>query len=73
MNLPVISQLVALIEEIFKMHGTEVVQVAEEVGIETAEKDPQVQAVTDASVALVTAAKTLKTAIETAPPVVPVK
>jgi len=73
MNLPVISQLVALIEEIFKTHGTEVVKVAEQAAVGAAvssvEADPKVQAVTEASMALLDAAKTLKSAISTAPPV----
>lgn len=73
MNLPVISQLVALIEEIFKTHGTQVVQVAEQAAVGAAvtsvEADPKVQAVTQASVALLAAAQTLKSAIQTAPPV----
>ncbi len=73
MNLPVISQLVSLIEEIFKAHGTEVVQVAEQAAVGAAvssvEADPKVQAVTEASMALLNAAQTLKAAIQTAPPV----
>lgn len=73
MNLPVISQLVELIEEIFKAHGTEVVKVAEQAAIGAAvssvEADPKVEAVTEASVALLAAAQSLKSAIQTAPPV----
>lgn len=73
MNLPVISQLVSLIEEIFKTHGTEVVKVAEQAAIGAAissvEVDPKVQAVTAASVSLLNAAQMLKEAINTAPPI----
>ncbi len=73
MNLPVISQLVSLIEEIFKAHGTEVVKVAEQAAVSaavsTAESDPKVQAVTEASIALLAAAQTLKAALKTAPPI----
>jgi hypothetical protein len=67
MNIPVILQLVSLIEEIFKVHGSTVIHAAEQAAastaVETVEQDPKVAAVTEASVALLAAAKSLKTAI----------
>lgn len=70
MNIPILTQLVYLIEEIIKEHGKAVAQTAEQAAIQSAEQDPKVQAVTMASTALLDAAQNLKTAINT--PNVPV-
>lgn len=74
MNIPVLTQLAILIEEIFKSHGPEVAQAAEQAAVTTAvgtaEADPKVQAVTMASVALLTAAQNFKATVN-APPSVP--
>lgn len=74
-SIPVLSELVSLIEEIFKAHGPEVVKAAEQAAItasvQTAEQDPKVEAVTAASIALLTAAKSLKEAIDTQEPSAP--
>lgn len=71
MNVPVISQLVSLIEEIFKAHGEQVAKAVGEAAagaaIQTAEADPKVQAVTEASIALLTAAQGLKAVIDAHP------
>lgn len=68
MNIPLITHLITLIEEIFKAHGKEVVEAAGEAAagaaIQTAEADPKVAAVTEASVALLAAAQSLKAAID---------
>ena len=68
MNIPVLSALVAFIEGIFKHTApavtTAVEQAAVGAAVESAEQDPKVAAVTAASVALLTAAKGLKTAID---------
>lgn len=72
MNIPVLTQLVLLIEELIKSHGPEVAQAAgqaaEAAAIQTAQTDPKTQAVTAASLALLSAAQNLKTAINTPPP-----
>lgn len=74
MNIPVLSQLISLIEEILKAHGPAVAKAAEAAAVgaayDAAEQDPKVQAVTEASVVLLQAAKSLKAAID-APPAPP--
>ena len=71
MNVPVISQLITLIEEIFKAHGEQVAKAASDAAVgaavATAEADPKVQAVTEASMAMLAAAQSLKAAIQTDP------
>lgn len=71
MNVPVISQLITLIEEIFKAHGEQVAKAAGEAAagaaLSTAEADPKVAAVTEASVALLAAAQSLKAAMDAHP------
>jgi uncharacterized membrane protein len=67
MNIPVITQLISLIEEIFKAHGATMAKAAEEAAVAGVEQDPKVQAVTVASVALLAAAQDLKTAISATP------
>jgi hypothetical protein len=68
MKIPVLSQLVSLIEELFKAHGQDVMKAAGEAAagaaLSTVEVDPKVAAVTTATVALLSAAQSLKTAID---------
>ncbi len=68
MNVPVLSELVDFIEGLFKHTApgvvTAVEQAAAGAAIESAESDPKVQAVTAASIALLTAAKDLKKTID---------
>lgn len=68
MDIPVLAQLVVLIETLFKSHGPEVIKAAEQAAagaaISTAETDPKIQAMTAASVALLQAAQNLKTEID---------
>ncbi len=75
MNIPVLTQLVSLIEEIFKAHGSAVAQAAEtaaaQAAIGTVEQDPKVEAITAASIALLTAAQNVKEALNT-PSAVPI-
>lgn len=76
MNIPLLSYLVNLIEEVLKTSGPAVGKAAAEAAVTTAESDPKVQAVTDASVALLTAAQSLKTAVNNhpdAPDIIPAK
>ncbi len=65
MNIPVLKQLVHLIEEIFKTEAPIVEQAATAAALQTVEQDPKVQAVTAASVALLAAAKEFKEAVNT--------
>jgi hypothetical protein len=58
MNIPLLTKLAHLIEEIFKAEAP----VAENIAITTVESDPKVQAVTAASLAMLQAAKDLKAA-----------
>ncbi len=71
MNIPLLSYLVHLIEEIMKTDGPVVAKAAGEAAataaIASAESDPKVQAVTAASLALMTAAQNLKTAVNEHP------
>ncbi len=67
MNIPLLSYLVHLIEEVLKTDGPVVAQAAETAAIASVESDPKVQAVTAASVALLDAAKTLKEAVNEHP------
>lgn len=63
MNVKLLSELVDFIEGLFKHTAPIVVQAAEGAAVASAESDPKVQAVTEASVALLAAAQTLKSAI----------
>ncbi len=67
MNIPLLSYLVHLIEEVLKKDAPVIGQAAATAAIETAEQDPKVQAVTVASVALLDAAKNLKEAVNEHP------
>ncbi len=62
MNIPLLTYLVHLIEEVLKTDAPIVEQAAVSAAVETAEQDPKVQAVTAASIALLQAAQTLKAA-----------
>lgn len=72
MTIPVLTQLIELIEEMLKAHGEAVAKAAEvaatEAAVSTIEQDPKVQAVTAASYALLEAAQGLKTALNTEKP-----
>ena len=67
MNVPILKALVEFIEGIFKHTAPTVVTAVEQAAagaaVASAESDPKVQAVTAASIALLTAAKELKGAI----------
>ncbi len=63
MNIPLLSYLVHLIEEIIKKDAPIVGQAAAAAAVETAEQDPKVQAITAASAALFDAAQNLKTVV----------
>ncbi len=70
MNIPVLSYLVHLIEELLKTEAP----VVGEAAAAAAEQDPKVQAVTSASAALLDAAQRLKAAVDDhpdAPTIVP--
>lgn len=71
MNIPVITQLITLLEEIFKAHGQQVAQAAgaaaEGAALSTVESDPKVAAVTEASMALLAAAQNMKALMEQHP------
>jgi hypothetical protein len=58
MNIPLLTKLAHLIEEIFTAEAP----VAENIAIATVESDPKVQAVTAASLAMLQAARELKAA-----------
>jgi hypothetical protein len=69
MNVPLLTKLMHLIEEIMKSE----VPVVTTAAVETAESDPKVQAITAASVALLSATQDMKAAINAPPdPNVPV-
>ncbi len=73
-NIPLISYLVHLIEEVLKTEAPIVGKAAEAAAIETAEQDPKVQAITAGLVVLAQANQTLKTAVNEhpdAPEIVP--
>ncbi len=71
MNVPILKELVYFIEGLFKHTAPTVVYAVEQAAagaaVAAAESDPKVQEVTAASIALLTAAKSLKAAIETPP------
>jgi len=67
MNIPLITHLLNLIEEIFKADAPVVEKAVTEAAITTVETDPKVQAITAASAALVSAAQNLKTAVQDTP------
>jgi hypothetical protein len=60
MNIPLLTKLVHLIEEILRSE----VPVVEEAAVQTAESDPKIQAVTAASVALLAATKDMRAAVD---------
>ncbi len=63
MNLSLLKHLVSLIEEIFKADAPVIEKAAVAGAVASAEQDPKVQAITDASVALLAAAQNLKQAV----------
>ncbi len=67
MNIPLLSYLVHLIEEIMKTDAPVIEKAATAAAIQTAEADPKVQAVQAASLALAQAAQELKTAVNEHP------
>ncbi len=67
MNIPLLSYLVNLIEEVLKTDGPVVAKAATAAAVASAESDPKVQAVTAASVVLLQAAQDLKTAVNDHP------
>jgi hypothetical protein len=67
MKLKLLSELASFIETLFTHAAPVVAQAAEGAAVASAESDPRVQAVTEASVALLAAAQTLKTAIANHP------
>ncbi len=67
MNIPLLSYLVHLIEEVLKKDAPVVGEAVAAAAVTSVESDPKVQAVTAASVALLEAAQTLKTAVDEHP------
>jgi transcriptional regulator of nitric oxide reductase len=67
MNIPLLSYLVNLIEELLKKDGPVVAKAAGAAAVAGAESDPKVQAITAATVAVLAATKTLKTAVDAHP------
>jgi hypothetical protein len=67
MNVPLLTNLLHLIEEIFKADAPAVGQAVGVAALAAAEQDPKVAAVTTASVALLAAAQNLKAAIHSDP------
>ncbi len=67
MNIPLLTQLVHLIEEVLKSEGAAAGQAAAQAAVGTMETDPKVQAVTEASMALMAAAQKLKAAANPPP------
>jgi hypothetical protein len=67
MNVPLLSYLVNLIEELLKKDGPVVAQAATSAALAGAESDPKVRAVTVASVTLLAAAQNLKAAVNNHP------
>jgi hypothetical protein len=65
MNIPLLSQLAHLIEEILKSDVPVVERAATDAAVKSIEQDPKVQAVQTASIALLQAAKDLKAAANT--------
>lgn len=65
MNIPLLTQLAHLIEEILKADAPVMEKTVITAAISTAEQDPKVQAVQAASIALLTAAHDLKAATQT--------
>ncbi len=70
-NIPLLKYLAHLVEEIFKTEGPAVAGAATKAALETAEADPKVQAVTEASAAFLEAAQNLKAAAAEAQPAAP--
>lgn len=67
MNIPLLSYLVHLIEEVLKTDGPEVGKAVASAAVASVESDPKVQAVTAASVALLVATRDLKAAVNEHP------
>jgi hypothetical protein len=67
MNVPIITHLLHLIEEIFKADAPSVEKAVGVAALAAAEQDPKVEAVTAASVALLAAAQNLKVAMKADP------
>lgn len=62
MNIPLLSKLAHLIEEILKAEGPAIGQAVAGAAVATAEQDPKVEAVTAAAATLLMAAQQLKSA-----------
>ena len=76
MNIPLLSYLVNLIEELLKKDGPVVAQSAGAAALASAESDPKVQGIMVASTALLAATQNLKTAVNAhpdAPEITPAK
>lgn len=67
MNVPLLSYLVNLIEELLKKDGPVVAKAAASAAVAGAETDPKVQAITAATVAVLAATQTLKAAVNEHP------
>jgi hypothetical protein len=65
MNIPLLTKLAHLIEEILKADAPVVGRAAAAAAVASAESDPKVQAVTAASAVLLEAAQNLKAAVNT--------
>jgi len=64
-NVPVLHQLIVLIEEILKADAPVAAKAAETAALATAQSDPKVQAITAGATALLAAAQSLKAVINT--------
>jgi hypothetical protein len=69
MKLKLLSELATFIEALFTHAAPVVAQAAAGAAVASAESDPKVQAVTEASVALLAAAQSLKAAVANHPDV----
>jgi hypothetical protein len=67
MNIPLLSHLVKLIELLLESDAPVVEKAVVDAAVQNVEADPKVQAIQDASIGLLTAAKTLKETIDTPP------
>ncbi len=66
-NIPLLSYLVNLIEEILKTDGPPIAKAAATAAVAGAESDPKVAAITSAAVAVLAATQELKTAVNDHP------
>lgn len=67
MNLNLLKFIVELIEGVFKHTAPAVAAAAKDAAVASVESDPKVQAVTEASIALLAATQSLKSAIAAHP------